>query len=598
MGSPDARTRGAGIHWRAVSSQDSGSDSLIGQTLDSRYQVEALIGRGGMGDVYLARHLLLGSKVALKVLAGERAGDPNAARRFVREARSAFRVDHPHCVRVIDLGASGSGLYIAMEYLDGRTVGDELRADGPIGSGRAAHMGAQVAAALAHAHGLGLVHRDLKPENVMLVRRAGDPDFVKVLDFGLARVFDERAELAGTAISMAPLTRDGMVFGTPEYMSPEQAAGGPVGPQGDVYALGAVLYHMVTGEPPFSGQTFTEILSRHVREAPVPPGQRWPGRRIAPSLDRLILECLEKPEGARPAGAAAVAARLEAIARELGGDTDRAASATSAADTADLAASGIEWAADGRGADAADGRSAGEPPGGGRAEARSAETVELAPVSRTAEMWGGAAAAPGAPDAAEAPVRPTIRSEIGPRHRRWRVRTVVLACAGAGLGAALALAVVGVRAPRTGSTPTRAAGASPIGGSAAVTPTSAAGPSPIDAHRAAPTATPSGALSPAGPPTANPDPPPEAGGPAAAGAARTSTQVRADKHLRAAEGARRSGNLLRQLAEADQARRLDPQNRRAALLMGEALVKSGDRTNGCPLLRRSARLYRQAGCAN
>ncbi|HEU5057245.1 MAG TPA: serine/threonine-protein kinase, partial [Kofleriaceae bacterium] len=298
-----------------------------------------------MGDVYLAHHLLLGSRVALKVLAGERAGDPVAARRFVREARSAFRVDHPNCIRVTDLGAAEGRLYIAMEYLDGRTVAEELAVDGPIASGRAAHIAAQIAEALAHAHGLGLVHRDLKPENVMLVTREADPDFVKVLDFGLARIFDEHGDLAGTAISLAPLTRDGLVFGTPEYMSPEQASGGRVGPESDIYSLGAVLYHMVTGAVPFGGATFTEILSRHVREAPVPPSLRRPDRGIPAAIDDIVLECLSKVAASRPTSARALADRLRALAGEIGRAGSRLAPHLAASETMDLEASQVARAA-------------------------------------------------------------------------------------------------------------------------------------------------------------------------------------------------------------------------------------------------------------
>jgi hypothetical protein len=552
-----------------VSPLDSGTDSLVGQTLDSRYQVEAKIGRGGMGDVYLARHLLLGSKVALKVLAGERAGDPNAARRFVREARSAFRVDHPHCVRVIDLGSSGSALYIAMEYLDGRTVGDELRADGPMACARAARIAAQVATALAHAHGLGLVHRDLKPENIMLVRRGSDPDFVKVLDFGLARVFDERAELGGTAISLSPLTRDGMVFGTPEYMSPEQAQGGRVEPPGDIYALGTVLYHMVTGEVPFAGQTFTEILTRHVREAPVPPSVRCAARAIPPALDRLVLDCMEKSPARRPPGADVVAARLEELVEQA--RAQRVAPETSAAETADLATSQVERAA----------------------ATRAAETLDLTAIATGQE---------------------TI--DVGARPGRRKI--AAMAVAGLAVGAALALGVLqlgggdGPRAARieagkpgtAPSTEARSSDVTPV--PAATSPTaspafpaaiagdvSSVGAASADTEdsdagaEAAPSEAAAGAASEAA-----------AGAASEAAAGRTRNQLRAEKHLRAAEAARRSGNLLRQLAEADQARRLDPHNRRATQLMGEALVKSGDRAKGCPLLRRSARLFRQVGCSD
>ena len=495
-----------------------------------------------MGDVYLAHHLLLGSRVALKVLAGERAGDQVAARRFVREARSAFRVDHPHCIRVTDLGAAEGRLYIAMEYLDGRTVAEELAVDGPIAGGRAAHIAAQIAEALVHAHGLGLVHRDLKPENVMLVTRDADPDFVKVLDFGLARIFDEHGDLAGTAISLAPLTRDGLVFGTPEYMSPEQASGGKVGPPSDIYALGAVLYHMLTGAVPFSGATFTEILSRHVREAPVPPGLRRPDRAIPPVLDDLVLECLAKSPAGRPASARLLADRLRGLAAELGRAGSRLAPHLAASETMDLEASQVARAA-------ATASAAGKV-----SQRRDAPTVDVPTVELE-------------------PARPAGRSRRG-------VLLAVGAVAAVAGGAALVIMAASSRrgepdpivAPPVASAPREAEQlvASPAGPDAQAAPAaSAADAAPIEAAAAPPSPT----------------------------RKRSESQLQAEKHVRAAEAARSAGNLLRQLSEADEARHLDPKNRRAAELMGEALVKSGDLARGCPLLRGS-RMYRQVGCSD
>ncbi len=489
-----------------------------------------------MGDVYLAHHLLLGSRVALKVLAGERAGDQVAARRFVREARSAFRVDHPNCIRVTDLGAAEGRLYIAMEYLDGRTVAEELAVDGPLAAGRAAHIAAQIAEALAHAHGLGLVHRDLKPENVMLVTRESDPDFVKVLDFGLARIFDEHGDLAGTAISLAPLTRDGLVFGTPEYMSPEQASGGKVGPESDIYSLGAVLYHMVTGSVPFSGTTFTEILSRHVREPPLPPSLRRPDRDIPHAVDDLVLECLAKTAAGRPAPARALAERLRALASEIERRGSRLAPHLAASETMDLEASQIARAA-------AEAVTAG---GDRPSLASSIPTVEVDP----------------------SPPRPPRRGLL--------------------LAAGAVAAVAGGIALVTLASSGRGAGGDDSPAPVASAPQEAA--LSTVSHAAVPDASPSpapAALDATVEPAALPAPTRK----------KTESQLQAEKHVRAAEAARSAGNLLRQLSEADEARHLDPKNRRAAELMGEALVKSGDLARGCPLLRGS-RMYRQVGCAD
>jgi tRNA A-37 threonylcarbamoyl transferase component Bud32 len=492
-----------------------------------------------MGDVYLAHHLLLGSRVALKVLAGERAGDQLAARRFVREARSAFRVDHPNCIRVTDLGAAEGRLYIAMEYLDGRTVAEELAVDGPIAAGRAAHIAAQIAEALAHAHGLGLVHRDLKPENVMLVTREADADYVKVLDFGLARIFDEHGDLAGTAISLSPLTKEGLVFGTPEYMSPEQASGGKVGPESDVYALGAVLYHMLTGAVPFGGATFTEILSRHVREPPVPPSLRRPDRDIPHTIDALVLECLAKSAAARPSGARVLADRLRTLAGEIGRTGSRLAPHLAASETMDLEASQI---------------------------ARAAATARHRPaprerVSLTAEV-------------------PTTDLETVPARRS---RRGVLLAAGALTAVAGGIALVTMAASSRGD---KAETAPPI----------ASAPRESGLATASAPAVPDAAPSPAAATDASVEPA-ALPLPTGTGKKKSESQLQAEKHVRAAEAARSAGNLLRQLSEADEARHLDPKNRRAAELMGEALVKSGDSARGCPLLRGS-RLYRQVGCAD
>jgi serine/threonine-protein kinase len=497
-----------------------------------------------MGDVYLAHHLLLGSRVALKVLAGERAGDPVAARRFVREARSAFRVDHPNCIRVTDLGAAEGRLYIAMEYLDGRTVAEELAVDGPIAAGRAAHIAAQMAEALGHAHGLGLVHRDLKPENVMLVTREADPDFVKVLDFGLARIFDEHGDLAGTAISLAPLTRDGLVFGTPEYMSPEQASGGKVGPESDIYSLGAVLYHMVTGSVPFGGNTFTEILSRHVREPPLPPSLRRPDRDIPNTIDALVLECLAKSPSGRPAGARPLAERLRALAGEIGRTGSRLAPHLAASETMDLEASQI---------------------------ARAAAAAAPTPTS--------AVTADGRRPSISSNI-PTIEVESTPARRPRRGGILVAAGALAAVAGGIALVTISSIGRGDDDSPAPVASAPQEPALATVSnpaaPDAAPAPSPAAADGGA-----------AAVPTALPAPTRK----------KTERQLQAEKHVRTAEAARRAGNLLDQLSEADEAHHLDPKNRRAAELMGEALVKSGDTARGCPLLRGS-RLYRQVGCAD
>jgi len=252
-----------------------------------------------MGAVYKAEHLALAQTVAIKVLLTATANDPSMVKRFIREARTCFKIDHPNCVRVTDFGAAVDGsLYFAMEYLDGRTLGIDLHIDGAMSSARVRHVGAQVADALHHAHGLGLIHRDLKPGNIMLVQRDGDHDFVKVFDFGLGKLVDEGAQLTG--LTMSPLTQHGIVFGTPEYMSPEQAKGQPLGPASDIYTLGVCCYEMLTNSVPFDGKIFTEILRKHVTEAPERPSTRCPSANIDPELEALVMACLHKDPEQRP----------------------------------------------------------------------------------------------------------------------------------------------------------------------------------------------------------------------------------------------------------------------------------------------------------
>jgi serine/threonine-protein kinase len=274
-------------------------DSLIGQTLDGRYLIEARIGEGAMGAVYKARHIAMAQPVAIKFLLTDRVNEPGMVERFIREARQTFKIDHPNCVRVTDFSAMDDGtLYIVMDYLDGRTVSKEIAVDGPIASARVRHIAAQAADALHHAHGLGLVHRDLKPDNMMLLQRGSDYDFTKIFDFGLAKLFDEGMALTG--LSMSPLTKDGIVFGTPSYMAPEQALGGTLGPAADIYTLGVCCYEMLTAEVPFEGDTFTTVLSMHVTAVPRRPSEIRPDLDIDPQLESLVMSCLAKEESKRP----------------------------------------------------------------------------------------------------------------------------------------------------------------------------------------------------------------------------------------------------------------------------------------------------------
>jgi tRNA A-37 threonylcarbamoyl transferase component Bud32 len=263
-----------------------------------------------MGSVYRGVHLLMDKAVAVKVLKPALAEDDLAAKRFQREAKNASRLDHPHCLRVTDFGVTADNVrYLVMELAPGETLGEILDERGSLAPGRAAQLGSQVAFALAHAHGLGLVHRDLKPDNVLVDGR----DFAKVLDFGLAKLLDPESLEKRTQ-----LTAHGIVFGTPEYMSPEQATGQPVDHRADLYALGVLLYHMVTGMLPFQAPSVVDILNLQVRQAPVPPTQRALDLWLPPGMEALILQLLAKAPEDRPQRADEVADQLGKLAQIAG----------------------------------------------------------------------------------------------------------------------------------------------------------------------------------------------------------------------------------------------------------------------------------------
>jgi beta-lactam-binding protein with PASTA domain/tRNA A-37 threonylcarbamoyl transferase component Bud32 len=249
---------------------------------NGRYELHRRIGRGGMAEVSLARDQLLDRPVAIKVLFPEFATDPAFVERFRREATAAANLNHPNIVGVYDWGeAEAEGTYyIVMEYVDGRSLSQILRAEGPLHPDRVADIGADVASALGFAHRNGVVHRDVKPGNV-LVDQGG---LVKVADFGIARAI--------TASSDEHLTQVGTVMGTATYFSPEQARGDPVDPRSDLYSLGCVLYELVVGRPPFSGESPVAIAYKQVHEAPVPP--RQVNSAVPPALEAIILKCLAK----------------------------------------------------------------------------------------------------------------------------------------------------------------------------------------------------------------------------------------------------------------------------------------------------------------
>jgi hypothetical protein len=273
--------------------------------LGGRYALQDVIGTGGMATVWRAHDQVLGRQVAVKVLGQQHAADPGYLARFEREARHAAAVSHPRLVTVFDSGIDRGMPFLVMELVSGRTLRQVLGEAGPLPPGQAVAVAAAVCEGLEAAHAAGLVHRDIKPANIML---AGGE--VKILDFGIAR-----ADASGAG------TTTGTVMGTAAYLSPEQAAGDPAGPQSDLYSLGCVLFEMLTGSPPFTAESPVAVAYRQVHDQPGPPSARRPG--LPASLDQVTARLLAKDPAARPASAAAARAGL--LAAVAPGSTARAA---------------------------------------------------------------------------------------------------------------------------------------------------------------------------------------------------------------------------------------------------------------------------------
>jgi serine/threonine-protein kinase len=278
-------------------------DALVGTTVDGRYEVLRILGEGGMGTVYGVRHVTLGRPAALKVLRSDLAQEGELAARFLQEAQATAAIKHPGVVSILDFGRLPDGRpYFVMEQLEGRTLADAIHQGGPAPAARAVGIAVKIADALGAAHAAGIVHRDLKPENVYLVPGPeGEPD-VRVVDFGAAVI-----------LGRSRLTKKGVVFGTPHYMAPEQAAGRAIDHRTDIYALGILLYEMLTAKVPFEGDTYMGILTQHMFAEPVPPSRVRPERAGEMGiLEAVVLRALAKDPNDRFASMGDLARALQA----------------------------------------------------------------------------------------------------------------------------------------------------------------------------------------------------------------------------------------------------------------------------------------------
>ncbi len=282
----------------------SGGGELQAGTLVGEYRIERQLGRGGMGTVYAARHPVIGKRVAIKVLAAELCNDPALVRRFVDEARAVNKIGHPNIIDIFAFGQLGPPdrpqQYFVMDYLEGETLAARLARSPPIAHDEARRLLVQTADALEAAHRERIIHRDLKPENLWIARPKHGESFVKVLDFGVAKLLELTA---GQNVTVT-----GTVIGTPYFMAPEQCLGQSVDQRADIYSLGVVLYEVFTGKLPFAGKTFAEIVAQKVAAPPPRPGQLRP---LPAALDDLIVACLKIDPAQRPQSAAEVARRLE-----------------------------------------------------------------------------------------------------------------------------------------------------------------------------------------------------------------------------------------------------------------------------------------------
>jgi serine/threonine protein kinase len=295
-------------------------DPLLGRLIAGKLEVLELLGSGAMGKVFRAHHVALDKPVAIKVLQKMSGAEHQHALRFKAEARAASRLDHPNSVQILDFGEDEKDglLYIAMEFLEGEDLQSVLAKHRRLEGQRVAWIMAQVCAALGAAHQKGVIHRDMKPGNIMLIKKASEDgaisDFVKVCDFGLAKILDT----SGEDSSSGPLTKQGAIFGTPAYMSPEQARGEPLDSRTDLYSVGCVMYKMLVGSTPFQSESATGVLMKHITEPPVPIS------KLVPSVDRkleaVVMRAMEKDKNARFPDARSMRNELRRLLHDYGVD--------------------------------------------------------------------------------------------------------------------------------------------------------------------------------------------------------------------------------------------------------------------------------------
>jgi serine/threonine protein kinase len=541
-----------------VEGEQSFAAGLVGVVLDGRYRLDALLGEGGMGAVFRAYHLAMDRKVAVKLLKPHLTTDEVALQRFLREARSTQKVESPHAVKVLDYGVTPYAdphrdYYIVLEYLDGRSVQRELDVDGPFAPARAVHVAKQALHALGTAHRIGLIHRDVKPDNLLLLRVGDDPDYTKVLDFGVAKLM---AGSEQSTQSQLALTQAGMVFGTPEFMSPEQACGLTLDGRSDLYSLAATMFAMLTGCGMYRAGSPIEWLTHHARTPPPHLSEGLPALERFPELDQALQQCLAKHRDQRPQTAEEMSQLLGSLEGTLSRTAgERAGKVTQVARALKSAPSSYFQALPSGTLDP----DATLPPPGAAAMP--------VPASRAS-----------APTllAADAPTTTGMLTEV----RRGRTG-LWLTLGGIVIAGMIAASIV--VASRKKSV------AAPPPSDAAVPTKVVVEPPPIDASVAVETPLDASlAVVAQGSGQKVVRPPPQ--------------NTEAAKHLAAAEDAKRAAKTLRQIAEADAALRADPRNTRARFLLADGLLISGDLDRGCKYLRDLGRnstalaRARSAGC--